>query len=366
MRNMLKMLILVLIVSVALALALYIFAFEKRALGSQAQGKHLERIQNSRHYSLEKNKFVLLSNRSFENAKFPFSRIFSFFFTSRRPKQLLPRSVVDVREFDRVHDLRFVWLGHSMIILELEGKRFLIDPVFYHASPSPLLVKRYSPSPLAREDLPPIDAVVISHDHYDHLEMSTIQFFKNKNTRFIMPLGVGAHLRAWDIPEDRITELDTWEHTQVGDIAIHLTPAQHFSGRHLYDRNKTLWGSFSFIGPRKRVFYSGDGGYNGHFKEIGERLGPFDMTFIENGAYDDAWPHVHMRPEESLQAHIDVKGNILFPVHWAAYDLAFHEWSEPAERISKAAKTNNVNLVTPKMGELYAPEEGKITDRWWL
>ncbi len=347
------------------ALMLYFFAFDKGSMGSLATGKRLERVEASANYSKSKAKFVLLANWSFENPM-TFSRLMSFFFSdSRLPKKPLPRGQVSAKDFSAVESLRFVWLGHSMILLELDGQRFLIDPVFHHASPSPLIVKRFSPSPLAREDLPSIDAVVISHDHYDHLEMSTVLFFKSRSTKFIVPLGVGAHLAGWGIPEERIIELDTWEHTKVGDVSVHLTPSQHFSGRSLNDRNKTLWGSWSLVGPHKKVFYSGDGGYNSHFKEIGERLGPFDLTFIENGAYDHAWPHVHMKPEDGVKAHLDVRGKYLFPVHWGAYDLAFHPWDEPAERIFNAAKSSNVDLITPKMGEVYSPEHGVGTVRWW-
>jgi L-ascorbate metabolism protein UlaG (beta-lactamase superfamily) len=195
--------------------------------------------------------------------------------------------------------------------------------------------------------------------------MSTVKYFAKLDISFLVPLGVGAHLEGWGVSPKNITELDWWEHKKIENIDIYFTPSQHFSGRGLNNRNQTLWGSWCFIGSKHKVFYSGDGGYGSHFKEIGNKLGPFDLTLIENGAYNDRWPQVHMLPEEGVMAHIDLGGKYMFPVHWGAYDLAFHNWDEPAKRVTKKAEEMQINLLTPMMGEVCSPKNARPQFKWW-
>jgi len=288
-----------------------------------------------------------------------------FFDASRRPEQPLPMQTIISADFSKEpQPLQVVWLGHSTTILDIDGVRLLIDPVFENASPVPMTIKRYQDSPISRDDLPRLDAVVISHDHYDHLEMATIKKLIPTTPAFIVPLGVGAHLKKWGCPADKIIELDWWQKHRVGDVEVIATPSRHFSGRGINDRFKTLWASFAFKGPDHSAFYSADGSYDGRFKDIAERLGTFDLTMIEAGAYDKAWPDAHMFPEQSVQAHQDLGGKYMLPVHWAAYDLAFHQWDEPIIRTAKIAEDKDVTLLTPLMGEPCVPGKTHHME-WW-
>jgi len=295
------------------------------------------------------------------------SMIATFLFDrSREPKLPLPMRRLTRADFtDTPGELQATWLGHSSCILELDGVRLLIDPVFGNASPVPFTVNRFQDAPISREDLPRLDAVVISHDHYDHLEMKTIKALMDTTPLFIVPLGVGARLKSWGCPEDKIIELDWWQECVVGDVEIVATPSRHFSGRGLGDRFKTLWASFAFKGPKHSAFYSGDGGYDTRFQEIGERLGPFDLTMIEIGAWDKQWLDVHLLPEQSIKAHTQLGGKYMLPVHWAAYDLAYHKWDDPILRASEAAEKEGVTLLTPTMGERCIPGQ-TVHREWWL
>ncbi|HMV43841.1 MAG TPA: MBL fold metallo-hydrolase, partial [Leptospiraceae bacterium] len=213
--------------------------------------------------------------------------------------------------------------------------------------------------------LPNIDYIIISHDHYDHLDMETIEFFKSKSVKFITPLGVTSHLKEWGITEDRLTELDWWSSINRDDLEIILTPAQHFSGRKGNNQNKTLWGSWIVRNKKQSLYFSGDSGYDTHFKAIGDKYGPFDITFIENGQYNERWRAVHVLPEETAQAFLDLKGKHLVPVHWGMFDLSLHNWYDPIERIEKASKEKNIKLLTPKFGQIVKLEEDTIFETWW-
>ena len=227
--------------------------------------------------------------------------------------------------------LNVYWLGHSTLVVETGGKRLIVDPIFGSASPFSLMT-RLQPAPIAFEELPEIHGVLISHDHYDHLEMESAKKFAAKGVPFFVPLGVGSHLRSWGVPENLINEMDWWEEKELDGVTIACTPSRHFSGRGLSDGNSTLWSSWSIIGEEKRFYYSGDTSYSPHFKEIGEKYGPFDIAAIENGAYNENWSDVHLFPEQSVQASLDVKAKAMIPVHWGMYDLALHEWFEPINR----------------------------------
>ncbi|RME20429.1 MAG: MBL fold metallo-hydrolase, partial [Deltaproteobacteria bacterium] len=217
--------------------------------------------------------------------------------------------------------VRVTWLGHSTTLIEVDGKRFLTDPIFGgRASPFDWVgPKTWYDPPIPLDELPPIDAVLISHDHYDHLQMSTIQALRDTDTPFVVPLGVGAHLEYWGIDPARITELDWWESTRFGDVEVTATPARHASGRFLTDRNATLWAGYAVAGPAHRVFFSGDTGLFPGMKEIGERLGPFDIAMVEVGAYDKTWPDWHSGPEQAVLAHQWLRGEVFLPIHWGLW-----------------------------------------------
>jgi len=262
--------------------------------------------------------------------------------------------------------LRVTWLGHSTLLLEIDGQRVLIDPVWgERASPFSFMgPKRFFAPPLPLDELPDIDAVVISHDHYDHLDLPTVKVLATRGVRWLVPLGVGAHLRAWGIPDALITELDWWGNESVGRLFITATPARHFSGRGLGDQNRTLWAGWAIVGPNHRVFYSGDTAMHDQFTAIGA-LGPFDLTMIESGAYNAMWADVHVGPEQAVMAHQLVRGKVLLPVHWGLFDLALHGWTEPIERVLVAAQAAGVAVITPRAGDMVEPGVTSASPRWW-
>lgn len=264
--------------------------------------------------------------------------------------------------------LRAFWIGHASVYVEVDGVRVLIDPVFSeYASPFAVGPKRFHPPPIALADLPRIDAVVISHDHYDHLDMATVRQLAARGTVFFVPLGVGAHLERWQVALSQVRELEWWQEGSIGGVRFVCTPTRHYSGRGLTDSRATLWSSWSVVGPQHRFFYSGDTGYSKHFAEIGTRLGPFDMSFIKVGAYGPGqpWIDIHMTPEDAVRAHGDVGAKRLFPVHWGTFNLAFHAWDEPIRRTVKAAAASRVDLVTPRIGQMIDAERPFSADPWW-
>jgi L-ascorbate metabolism protein UlaG (beta-lactamase superfamily) len=265
--------------------------------------------------------------------------------------------------------LRLTWLGHATVLVEIDGARVLFDPVWGERC-SPVRFagpRRMHPAPLPLADLGPLDAVVISHDHYDHLDLPTIRALAGSGALFAVPLGVGAHLDRWGVPADRTVELDWHESTEVAGLTLTATPARHFCGRAL--RGHTQWASWVATGPEHRVFHSGDTGYFAGFAEIGEAYGPFDATMMQIGAYSDFWPDIHMTPEEGIRAHLDLSGGTphgsLLPIHWGTFNLAPHSWDEPAERSMFAAHKAGTDLVMPRPGEPFEPATGLPLDPWW-
>ncbi|MBD2843865.1 MBL fold metallo-hydrolase [Paenibacillus sp. IB182496] len=265
---------------------------------------------------------------------------------------------------------RVTWFGHSALLVELDGKTLLLDPMLGRApSPVPWVGgRRYSAGlPAEPEQLPPIDAVILSHDHYDHLDYGTIRKLRHKVKHYYVPLGVGAHLRRWGVAEARITELDWWQEADADGLRLACTPAQHFSGRSLTDRGRTLWCSWVIAGAEQRLFFSGDSGYGAHFREIGERYGPFDLTMMECGQYDPRWADIHMLPEQTVQAQLDVRGKAMIPVHWGAFTLALHSWTDPVERVLRAAAEHELAVATPRIGEtVEAGAEAYPMTPWWI
>lgn len=264
--------------------------------------------------------------------------------------------------------LRVTWFGHSSSLVEIDGSRILIDPIWgLRASPfSWIGPKRWYKPVIKLDDLKPVDTVLISHDHYDHLDRETIEAMRSwTNTRFVVPLGIGETLEYWGIPSDRITELDWWQSTRIHGIQIVATPARHASGRVLSQNNQTLWSGFALLGQKHRLYYSGDSGYFPGFKQIGEELGPFDVALIESGQYNPAWPDFHLGPEQAVQVNLDVKGKVMIPMHWGLFKLAPHSWTEPVERIALAASCANVMVMFPKPGQSVEPTEHTETSKWW-
>ena len=228
------------------------------------------------------------------------------------------------------------------------------------------MTQRFSTLPIEAEDLPPIDAVLLSHDHYDHLDYPSILKLKEKVGHFFVPLGLGSHLKHWGLAESKITELDWWQEIQFFNLTFVCTPAQHFSGRGLSDRNKTLWASWVILTDKTRLFFSGDSGYFDGFTKIGNQYGPFDICLLECGQYNERWQEIHMMPEETLQAHLDLKGKILIPIHWGAFNLALHTWTEPPERLLKAARAHpEVIISTPIIGQTVNLSAPIPQTTWW-
>jgi L-ascorbate metabolism protein UlaG (beta-lactamase superfamily) len=262
---------------------------------------------------------------------------------------------------------RVIWLGHSTLLVELEGTRILTDPVFsertsptQHAGP-----RRFHPPPVALDRLPPLDAVLISHDHYDHLDKHAVRQLALRDVPFVTSLGVGAHLERWGIDPARVTELDWHESTTVGSVRVSAKPARHFSGRSLFGRNKTLWSSWVFAGPRHRVFFTGDTGFFEGLGDIGRDHGPFDLGLIKIGAYSDLWPDIHLQPEDALRVHQLVRAKRMLPIHWATFNLAFHAWDEPIERLMVAARKAGAEVLTPRIGQPFDALAPGAYEPWW-
>ena len=280
------------------------------------------------------------------------------------PVRRLTRAQLDALDPAANHVVR---LGHSSHLLKLRGTYWLIDPMFSErASPVQWAgPKRFHPPPLALADLPAIDGLILSHDHYDHLDEATIEALNGRVRRYFVPLGVGARLQQMGVAPERIEEFDWWQRSRHGEVEIVAAPAQHFSGRTLWDRDRTLWASWVVSSGPHRLYYSGDSGYFPGFRQIGERLGGFDIALMENGAYDSYWPSVHMTPEQTVQAFKDLNARLLYVVHNSTFDLAFHTWRDPLDRVSDLALREGLPLATPEIGEVLTLGRPRTNVLWW-
>jgi len=283
------------------------------------------------------------------------------------PSAPLPLQAITQAQLLAAPDGSLYRLGHSTLLFKLQGKFWLTDPVFSERS-SPvqwLGPKRFHAPPIRIDELPPIEAVILSHDHYDHLDRQSIMQLREKTAHFIAPRGVGDLLVDWGVEPAKVQQLHWWQATEVAGVRLVATPAQHFSGRGLWDRNRTLWCSWVIQTPGQRIFFGADSGYFDGFKTIGERFGPFDLTLLEAGAYDARWTAIHMLPEQTVQAHQDLRGRWLLPIHNGTFDLAFHAWEQPYERVLQAARRQGVQVSTPIMGERIDLQNIHPGRPWW-
>lgn len=373
------------------------------AFGADPAGERLARVRRSPHFvngSFQNpaGERTRPSGSALEFAKIYFGREQR---SRRAPVHPVPVHATTLADLagTPVSGLRLTWMGHSSVLAEIDGSRVLFDPVWgERCSPFAFVgPRRLHPAPVSLAALGPVDVVVISHDHYDHLDLPSITALAGTGTVFAVPLGVGAHLERWGVPADHLRELDWHESTEVGGLTLTATPARHFCGRGLRNQQHTLWASWCVRGPEHRVFHSGDTGYFPGFKDIGAEHGPFDATMIQIGAYSDfwpknqadhaplpgmrprnqaghaplpgMWPDIHMTPAQGVQAHLDLRGGgpggVLLPIHWGTFNLAPHAWAEPGEWMKDAAEEAGQAVAFPRPGEPFEPAGGLPVEAWW-
>ena len=343
-----------------------------KSFGSKPQGARLERIKASPRWAGERfrNVHPIIPGLRDPNAAMPTLTDVLCGGERRMPQRPLP-SVNPLEAWAKrpASGLRATWLGHSTVLLEIDGLRVLTDPVWgTRASPTRLAgPKRFQPVPVPLRAIPPLDLVVVSHDHYDHLDYPTLRELAKRDVPFVTSLGVGAHLEAWGVRPERITELDWWETHKLPNAGLTVTaaPSQHFSGRGLHDRNLTLWSSLVIRSPRHAVFFSGDTGLTTEYQAIRERLGPFDLVMLEVGGRHPAWGDMHLGPENALKALALLGGGAFLPVHWGTFSLAMHAWDEPAEVLLAQGPKAGAQLVMPRLGEPVEPAHAESVEPWW-
>ncbi len=356
------------LVLVVLAAATWAF-LQLPAFGAKPSGARLARIEKSPNYRDGTFHYPLETPMLAPDASY-LTMARDFFFgktANREPSAPLPSVKTDLKTLAGDSPI-VVWFGHSSYFIRIGGKNLLIDPVFSNRA-SPVQFVGTGSYPGTRvysvADLPPLDAVILTHDHYDHLDYETIRQLIPKTAAFHAALGVGGHLERWGISPQKITEYDWWESGQVADgLSLVATPARHFSGRGL-TRGKTLWVGFVLRSATHTLYLGGDSGYGPHFREIGERYGPFDLALLEDGQYDRQWPFIHMMPEEVAQAALDLKAKTLLPVHWGKFTLALHAWTDPIERVTQKARELNLPVTTPKIGEPVMVGGPYPSRPWW-
>lgn len=353
-----------------LIIVIYLFMTFSPQFGGKISKEQKEAFENLDHYEDGKflNNLPINLDMSLKNMIAMSKEMFN------PDKDVVPHKNIEVKQvnpnFLREDSLtNITWLGHSSFFINLKKQSILVDPIFsQYAAPHKWFgKKRFNDSmPFNIADIDEVDVVIISHDHYDHLDYKSILELKSKVNHFLVPLGVGAHLRAWDVDSSKITEMDWWEEKVLDEITFVLTPSRHASGRGLSDQSATLWGSWCFLTDNDKIYFSGDGGYDVHFKEIGNKYGPFDFAMIECGQYNEKWEGVHMYPEESVQAGIDVKANKMMPIHWGAFSLAPHAWYEPVQRFQNKANELNADYCLPEIGAtIYLNAPNCSDKKWW-
>lgn len=336
------------------------------ALGGKVDGERLERIQSSEYF--DGRRFVNVVETTLGAPSMGLAWEYVKGGTERTPKQSIPIVHPEPASLAATgaEPLRLTWLGHSTVLLEIDGSLVLTDPVFGpRAAPVSFMgPKRFHPTPVEPEQLPDIDVVIVSHDHYDHLDHWTISRIAKKETRWVTSLGVGAHLERWGVPADRIVELDWWEETEVANLNIVATPSRHFSGRGPGSSSATFWSSWAVRGPKTSVWFSGDTGpWDDGFAQIGERLGGFDLSMIEIGAWHPSWGSIHLGPENAMRVHELVQAKTFMPVHWGTFNLALHAWDQPIRHLLELAEGAGVQLLSPMMGETVHRESG-VASYW--
>lgn len=358
------------ITTVAVLTVTFFIVINMKAFGGVPKGKRLERIRRSKLY--KKRQFQNISHTPSITEGYKMSKVTYDFFLGKKdpllkPLKEIPSLHTDLKNRDKNQDV-FIWLGHSSYYLQTDGISFLIDPVLsLYGSPFRYFNKAFRGSDIFKpEDIPNVDYLVITHDHFDHLDYPTVKSIKDRTGMAILPLGVGAHLERWGYAENSIIE-EEWgtEVNLKNDIKIVFTPARHFSGRRMR-QNDTLWSSYVLITPTKKIFLGGDSGYDTHFKTIGEQYGPFDYAILENGQYGEAWKYIHTLPEDVIQAGIDLNTERIIPVHAAKFALALHPWNEPLQKITVLGKEKGLNILTPMIGEVVDlnQHEQQFT-AWW-
>jgi len=373
-ESMILILILILIVGM-------IFINFSPQFGAKTTGVNYERIKSSKNF--KNGKFRNIEKTAIMT-KMDLTSLFKYFIKGNTvPNFTIPieksysiksddldTTVVNnnLDSYKQKSNVKVTWFGHSALLLEVNNRKILLDPMLGKIpAPHPWLgSKRFNEElPMKIEDIPQIDAVLISHDHYDHLDYWSITKIKDKVKMFYVPLGIAAHLKSWGVDESRIIELDWWEEAEFQELTFVSTPSRHFSGRGLFNKDSTLWCSWVIKNENTKIFFSGDGGYSKTFKEIGEKFGPFDLTLLECGQYDEGWSEIHMMPEETVQAHIDLRGKLLMPIHWGAFKLSIHPWQEPVERLLLKANPLKVKITTPMIGEPIILGKSVPSSKWW-
>lgn len=366
--RLLRRIIIIIAVSVfALSVLTYLF-MQQKSFGKLPSGKRLERVRQSPQY--RDGSFQNIEKTAMLAEGVSYFRMLREFFSEgidRIPAEPLHTVKTDLRALP-VNEPTLVWFGHSSYLLTLGGKRILIDPVFSKRA-SPVQYAGVSSFAYTHaytaDDFPDIDIVIITHDHYDHLDYGSIQKLKDRVTLFCTALGVGEHLEYWGVAPGRIREFDWWEGAEVvPGFTLTATPARHFSGRG-FTRNQTLWTSFVLQAAGYKLFLGGDSGYDGSFKIIGDKFGPFDLALVECGQYNEKWPDIHMQPENTVQAGVDLKAKVLMPVHWGKFKLALHPWREPIIRSTRRAQELGVSVTTPKIGEVVKLNSSLPAEHWW-
>ncbi|MEJ5049446.1 MBL fold metallo-hydrolase [Chryseobacterium culicis] len=358
------------ITTVAVLTVTFFIVINMKAFGGVPKGNRLKRIRNSKLY--KKRQFQNINHTPSITEGYKMWKVTYDFFLGKKdpllkPLKTIPSFHTDLKSIDKNQDV-FVWLGHSSYYLQTDGVSFLIDPVLsLYGSPFKYFNKAFKGSEIFQsEDIPNLDYLVITHDHFDHLDYPTVKSIEGRTEMAIIPLGVGVHLERWGYAENKLIE-EEWgtEVTLKNDIKIVFTPARHFSGRRVR-QNDTLWSSYVLITPTKRIFLGGDSGYDSHFKTIGEQYGPFDYAILENGQYGEAWRYIHTLPEDVIQAGTDLKAERIIPVHAAKFALALHPWNEPFQKITALGKEKKLDILTPMIGEVVDlnQSEQKFT-AWW-